>query len=110
MNVVATLQSGYPLAITHLNNNSAIGAGVQRPNATGISPETSGGVTDRVDDCINPAAFSQAPQFTSGNISRTISMRGPGTINWDGSLFKTFTIVERFKAQFRAESPNVMNT
>ncbi|MBC7926640.1 MAG: carboxypeptidase regulatory-like domain-containing protein, partial [Bryobacteraceae bacterium] len=111
MNVVGNLQSGYPLAITQLNNNSVIGSSVQRPNATGVSPVTDGGaVTNRIDNYINPAAFSQAPQFTFGNVSRTIGMRGPGIVNWDGSLFKTFTIHERWKAQFRAEALNLTNT
>jgi hypothetical protein len=43
-------------------------------------------------------------------LSRTISLRGPGQVNFDLSIFKTFTIGERFKAQFRAESLNVGNT
>ncbi len=110
MNVVATMQSGYPLAITQLNNNSVIGSSVQRPNATGVSPVTPGSVANRIDNYINPAAFSQAPQFTFGNVSRTISMRGPGIINWDGSMFKTFSVYERVKAQFRAEALNLTNT
>lgn len=110
INVVSVMQSGYPLAITQSNNNSVIGSSVQRPNATGLSPETSGALTDRLDGYINPAAFTQAPQFTFGNLSRTISMRGPGQINFDASIFKTFRIRERFRAQFRAEALNLTNT
>jgi hypothetical protein len=37
-------------------------------------------------------------------------MRGPGQINFDLSLFKTFLMGERFKAQFRAEALNFTNT
>jgi hypothetical protein len=37
-------------------------------------------------------------------------MRGPGQVNWDASVFKTFSIAEKLKAQFRAEALNVMNT
>jgi hypothetical protein len=37
-------------------------------------------------------------------------MRGPGQVNFDVSIFKTFTLVEGLKAQFRAESLNVTNT
>jgi trimeric autotransporter adhesin len=59
---------------------------------------------------INPAAFSIAPQFTFGNVSRTIPLRGPGMANIDFSLFKTFSLLERFKAQFRAEVFNLTNT
>lgn len=110
INLVGSLQSGFPLAISQVNLNSAIGASVQRPNATGMSPETEGGLTDRLTGYINPASFSQAAQFSFGNLSRTISMRGPGQVNWDASLFKTFTIWENFKAQFRAEALNLTNT
>lgn len=110
INAVSTFQSGFPLAIVQQNLNSALGMGVQRPNATGVSPEREGSVQDRLDDYIHRAAFSQAPQFTFGNLSRTIPMRGPGQANWDLSLFKTFTIGENYKAQFRAEAMNALNT
>src|SRR5205823_865162 len=92
------------------NNNSIIGAGVQRPNATGVSPETSGDLESRMFGYINPAAFSTAPAFTFGNLSRTIPMRGPGQANWDLSMFKTFKVGERISAQFRAEAMNAFNT
>jgi hypothetical protein len=110
INTVGTFQTGFPLAITQVNNNSVIGTSVQRPNASGSSPKTDGSLTDRLDGYINKAAFTQAPQFTFGNLSRTISMRGPGQVNWDVSLFKTFSIAERWKAQFRAEALNFTNT
>ena len=59
---------------------------------------------------INKSAFSAAPVLTYGNVSRTISERGPGIFNWDISLFKNFTIYERYKAQFRVEGLNAFNT
>jgi len=111
INVVNLIQTGFPLTIVQDQNlNSVIGAGVMRPNATGVSPSTSGGLSTRLDSYINPAAFSTAPQFTFGNVSRTIGLRSPGTINWDLSLIKSFSIYERFKGQFRAEAINAMNT
>ena len=111
MNAVSTMQTGYPLQIYQdQNNNSGFGNARQRPNATGVSPETSGSFGQRIDGWINPAAFSNAPVLTFGNVSRTISMRGPGQVNWDVSVFKTFAVTERFRAQFRAEALNAMNT
>jgi hypothetical protein len=74
-NVVSVIQSGYPLAISQPNNNSVIGAGAQRPNATGLSPNVDAPFASRLDGWINSAAFSQAPQFAFGNVSRVISMR-----------------------------------
>ena len=110
INVVSVIQSGYPLAITQPNNNSVFGASTQRPNATGISAEVNASFADRLNGWINPAAFSLAPQFTFGNLSREIGLRGPGQVNFDVSLFKTFQMGERFKAQFRAEALNMTNT
>jgi hypothetical protein len=63
-----------------------------------------------LNDYINPAAFTTAPEYTFGNLGRTIPMRGPGQANWDMSIFKTFTIKERIKSQFRFEALNAMNT
>ncbi len=51
---------------------------------------------------INPAAFSTAPQFTFGNVGRTIDMRGPGQVNWDMSLFKNFVIKEKAESRSSA--------
>jgi hypothetical protein len=112
LNVVSVISSGYPLQISQSSNNNSkyFGGGSQRPNATGVSPTTSGDIGQRIDNWINPAAFSTAPALTYGNVSRTISERGPGIFNWDISLFKNATIYENFKAQFRLEALNAFNT
>ena len=111
VNAVGTFQTGFPLQISQAKNfNSSFGYASQRPNATGISPKPPGSLEANLSDYINPAAFSTAPVDTFGNIGRTISMRGPGQANWDMSLFKDFTIMERLKSQFRFEALNAMNT
>ncbi len=111
INAITSFQTGFPLAIRQQSNNNAlIGALNQRPNATGTSPEVSGSFAQRLDGWVNPAAFTQAPVYTFGNVSRTIGMRSPGIANWDMSVFKTVSVTERFKAQFRAEALNAMNT
>ena len=111
VNSVSIYQSGFPLQISQATNfNSGFGYASQRPNATGTSPVTSGSLEQRLNDYINPAAFSTAPQFTFGNLGRTIPMRGPGQANWDMSVFKNFTFKETFKVQFRMEALNAMNT
>jgi hypothetical protein len=111
INAVSTFQTGFPLQITQSNNfNSSFGYASQRPNATGVSPSTSGSLDARLSDYINSAAFTSAPVDTFGNISRTIPIRGPGQANWDMSLFKDFTIMEKLKSQFRFEALNAMNT
>jgi hypothetical protein len=113
VNVQSTMQTGFPLAISQSNLNSAIGTSVQRPNATGVSPTTTGSIESRLTDYINPAAFSLAPQFTYGNLSRTITERGPGIANIDFSMFKTFSqemLHTTMHAQFRCEVFNLTNT
>ena len=110
VNAVTIVQAGFPLMVWQNNTNSSIGALEQRPNATGISPTGSGSPESRLNNYINPAAFSLAPQYTFGNASRVIPNYGPGMANWDLSLFKTFTVKERFNGQFRAEALNAFNT
>lgn len=110
INGLAIVQNGFPLFIYQTNQNSVIGTGEQRPNATGVSPVLSGSPQERLNQYINPAAFALAPAFTFGNLSRNIGYRGPGQANFDLSVFKSFTIVERFKAEFRAEALNAFNT
>ncbi len=109
INAVITMQTGFPMAIYQSNLNSAIGTSVQRPNATGISAATSGSLESRLYDYLNPAAFSTAGQYTYGNVSRTIPVRGPGMASTDFSLFKSFG-TERYKGQFRLEVFNLTNT
>jgi len=109
MNFQTTMQTGFPLAIYQTNLNGVLGTSNQRPNATGISPETSGSLEDRLGNYINRAAFTTAPQFTFGSVSRTLGVLGPGISNIDFSLFKSY-VFERFKAQFRCEVFNLTNT
>lgn len=55
------------------------------------------------------SAFARPSGVRFGTVGRN-SMRGPGVINVDLSLFRTFRLTERFNLQFRAESFNISNT
>ena len=111
VNAVSVYQSGFPMQITQsTNNNSVFGYASQRPNASGTSPVTTGSLESRLSNYINAAAFTTAARGTFGNISRTLEMRGPGQANWDISIFKSISITEKFKGQFRAEALNAFNT
>lgn len=110
INATTVLQSGFPLSVTQPNNNAVIGASYQRPDATGVPAATAGSTSQRLNNWLNPAAFSQAAPFTFGNTSRFLNVRGPATRNLDLSVFKTFTFRERLRAQFRAEALNATNT
>jgi hypothetical protein len=110
VNGIVIIESGFPLFVTQTNANSGIGAGVQRPNATGVAATGSGAPESRLNDYINAAAFSLAPQYTFGNVSRDLPNYGPGLANWDLSVFKNVNVKERFHGQFRLEAFNAFNT
>lgn len=57
----------------------------------------------------DPNAFAPVTAVRFGNTGRNI-LRGPGFVNLDAGLFRTFSISERVKLQFRAESFNSTNT
>ena len=57
----------------------------------------------------NPLAFRAVTERRYGTTGRNI-LRGPGVINTDLSLFRSFPIRERFQLQFRAEAFNATNT
>ncbi|MEX2263820.1 MAG: TonB-dependent receptor [Bryobacteraceae bacterium] len=70
------------------------------------------------DSFFNPAAFlvpgttpnqSGAPIQMFGDSARRVA-RGPGSVNFDFSLFKQFNVTERHLVQFRAEAFNLTNT
>jgi hypothetical protein len=105
-NTILTLQGGTPLAISGASNYTA-----NRPNFSGINP---------LSDCanahhhtpycwFNPAAFVNPPDYTYGNVPRTLDLRGPGAINVDASILKSFKIRMRYTAQLRLEGFNIFN-
>ncbi len=109
-NGIVIIESGFPLLVFQTNSNSGIGASEQRPNATGISPTGSGSPESRLYTYVNPAAFTLAPQYTFGDVSRVLPNLGPGLNNFDLSLFKTFTVKEHFNGEFRMEAFDAFNT
>ena len=110
INGLAIIQNGFPLFVYQTNQNSVIGTGEQRPNATGVTPVLPGSPQERLNSYINSDAFTLAPAFTFGNVSRNIGYRGPGMSNFDLSLFKTVRIAERFRVELRGEALNGFNT
>jgi hypothetical protein len=56
----------------------------------------------------NPAAFAPPQPWQWGNSERNIIF-GPGRINWDIGLQKTFAIVEAHRLQVRADFLDAFN-
>jgi hypothetical protein len=57
----------------------------------------------------DPLAYASVTQVRFGTSGFDV-LRGPGQINLDGALFRTFQVSERIHAQFRAQVFNVANT
>jgi hypothetical protein len=93
---------------------SAAGASLNAPGnsqtADQVKPEVEklGGIGRNV-AFYDPLAFRAVTDARYGNSGRNI-LRGPGVINTDVSLFRSFPIKERLQFQFRAEAFNVSNT
>lgn len=107
VNGIAALQSGSPFTVTMLQNTLNTGTGVQWPNRIG-----SGELEHRtIDRWFDPGAFVAPGNFNYGNSGRNI-LTGPGTKQFDLSLFKTFFFSENQtrRLQFRAEAFNAFNT
>ena len=95
-----------------INGGSASGsfAGTQRPNWNGQNPTLDGSVTYRLLRYFNTSDFTFNAPFTFGSAPRLMpDLRGPGTDNFDISLFKNIRLLERYQIQFRAEAFNAFN-
>lgn len=57
----------------------------------------------------DPTAFAPVNEVRYGNVGRN-TLREPGVVNLDMSLFRRFPVNERLTIEFRAESFNLTNT
>jgi len=103
---ILTWQTGFPITVQFGNDQSNTGAGFDRPNATGISPND---IAQRsTAKFFNTAAFAIPPFGTYGNVGRN-TLVGPGIFGADASILKNFNITEHQYLQFRFEAFNMPN-
>ena len=109
LNGIDTFQTGTPFTVTMLSSLLNSGSNAQWPNRVG-----SGAVANQTIDHwfdTTSASFISPGDYIYGNSGRNI-LTGPGTTEFDLSVFKNFSLgsVEARRLQFRAEAFNVFNT
>ncbi len=107
VNGIFTSQTGTPLNLTFSNASLNAPGNTNRPDITGPlnKPEQVG----RGAFFFDTSNFSAPEPATFGNVGRNIS-RGPGLVNLDFSVFRSFPLTERIALEFRYESFNFTNT
>ena len=111
MNAILTFDSGQPQTIySQVNTGSGINA--YADVVSGVKKYRGG-----VAHFYNPAAFASPPVVTAIGQSDlsplggpATQVNGPGYKDFDFSVFKSFTIREKTRAEFRAEAFNLTNT
>ncbi len=99
-NGITTFQSGTPLSIS-ASNTAGLFNPLTRANNNGKSAKLSGPVHERLTRYFDTSVFSQPAPFTFGNVSATLpDVRNDGVKNFDFSLFKQFSPLEKLKVQF----------
>ncbi|HXG56458.1 MAG TPA: TonB-dependent receptor [Vicinamibacterales bacterium] len=107
LNGVFSATSGTPFTVT--SAGTSLNAPGNSQTADQVLPTVTilGGV-GRGNSYFDPAAFAPVTEVRFGNSGRN-SLRGPGLMNLDASLFRDFRIASRYTMQFRAEVFNVTN-
>ena len=97
---------GQPFSLTA--SGASLNAKFQRqtPNQVGAVNKLGGVGTGN--PFYDTAAFAPVTTVSYGNVGRT-SLYGPGSVNMDFSLFRTFKMTERLGLQFRADAANFFN-
>jgi hypothetical protein len=107
LNSLLSLMTGAPFTVYGSGTGFNTPGSSQTADRNGTSQKLGGiGVGDPFYDT---GAFSDPNAARFGTSGFNI-LSGPGLVNWDFGLFREFSITERFKLQFRAESFNFTNT
>ena len=106
---VNTLQTGLPFSVGLGFDSSNVGNAPHNARPDRLSNGTLGRSERSIDRWFDTSAFAVPAQFTHGNAGRLI-LDGPGTVNFDLGITRTFTVTERLRLQFRTEFFNAMNT
>jgi hypothetical protein len=98
--------SGQPFSLTSSATLNAVGQ-TQTPNQVGPTKKLGGVGTGQ--PFYDPSAFVDPAINTYGTVGRN-TLLGPGSVNLDFSLFRTFKFRERLDLQFRVDAANLFNS
>jgi hypothetical protein len=108
LNGIVSLLSGFPITPQAGSNRSGDGD-TRNPDRPSLSTTFTGAVvTGNPNQWFNPNAFVLPAAGTYGNVGRGV-LTGPGLADVDLSLFKNFSVGERWKVQLRSEFFNALN-
>lgn len=108
VNALFSAYTGLPFTVT--GSSSSLNAPSSTQTADQMKPDVAmlGGVGPG-QSWFDPLAYANVTAVRFGTSGFNV-LRGPGQVNVDGSLFRTFHITERVNAQFRAQVFNASNT
>ena len=99
--------SGQPFQLTASGASlNAVGQ-LQTPDQVGPAKKLGGVGSGQ--PFYDPSAFAPVTDVRYGTVGRN-SLYGPGHVNLDVSLFRTFKLTERFALQFRGDAANLFNS
>jgi len=108
LNGIFAAYSGRPFTLTASDASLNMPGNQQTPDQVKEKVEIFGKVGDD-GTWFDTSAFARVTDVRFGNVGRN-TMRGPGVVNLDASLFRTFKLSQGTDLQFRAEAFNVTNT
>ncbi|MEP6917325.1 MAG: TonB-dependent receptor [Acidobacteriota bacterium] len=108
LNGLFAAYQGRPFTLTASGASLNMPGNQQTPDQIKDTVETFGRVGSD-GTFFDTSAFARVTEVRFGNVGRN-TMRGPGVVNLDASLFRTFRLSPKFELQFRAEAFNVSNT
>jgi len=107
-NGIVNAQGGFPFTPLAGSNISGTGDANQSDTPNWNRNFKGPVILGKPDQWFDPNAFVMPTAGTFGNVARG-SLRGPGLVSFDTSLFKRVRISEELNLQFRAEAFNVFN-
>jgi hypothetical protein len=99
--------SGQPFQLTA--SGASLNAVDQTQTPDQVGPTHKVGGVGSGNPFYDPSVFVPVTDVRYGNVGRN-TLRGPGSVNFDFSLFRTFKMAERVQLQFRADAANLFNS